>query len=74
LPRRFILGKDALQTVQAEINYLKKDLRASRKDGKRCSIRDKNLLNIVFNKTENEFHKIYTILGIKLKFKVKNKA
>ncbi len=74
LPRRFILGKDALQTVQAEINYLKKDLRASRKDGKRCSIRDKDLLNIVFNKTENEFHKIYTIFGIKLKIKVKNKA
>jgi hypothetical protein len=74
LPRRFILGKDALQTVRAEINYLKKELRASTQIGKRCSISDKKFIKNFFNKTENELHKIYTILGIKLKIKVKNKA
>ena len=45
LPRRLILGKDAFQKINSEINSLKKDLKNSGTQALKCSI-----ANTIFNK------------------------
>lgn len=47
LPRRLILGKDAFQKINSEINSLKKDLKNSGTQALKCSIE-----NTIFNKTK----------------------
>lgn len=77
LPFRFMLGYDCQEKAEAKIAQLKKDLKKSKSKVKKYSklLIDKHWYANIFaireeiNKNKKK-HKVITILGIKLKFKI----
>lgn len=73
IPRRFILGRDSLAFALSELNLFNKDYKHSLKIGKPCSPIKKQpskFFSISNEGKNNSKHKVITILGIKLKFKI----
>ncbi len=79
LPRRLMLGRDALIQIGAEVDWIKKDLRASKKLTDKCSAADTNNRKIkflgitIFKKKTKDTHVCYSFLGIPVKFSLKEK-
>lgn len=73
LPRRLMLGKDALIQIGAEIDWIKKDLAFSRKMTDKCSFFNDNdkkikILGItIYKKKVKDNHIHYSFLGIPIK-------
>lgn len=77
LPRRLMLGKDALIQIGAEIDWIKKDLEASKKMTDKCSYfnndskRVKFLGITVYKKKVKDTYTCYSFLGIPIKIPLK---
>lgn len=77
LPRRLMLGRDALIQIGAELDLIKKDLNNSAKAAKRCSCLDNSNKKIkflgitVYKKKTKDGCVNYSILGIPIKNKLK---
>ena len=78
LPRRLMLGKDALIQIGAEVDWIKQDLKNSQKATKRCSQfnNDNKKIKIlgitVYKKKEKEKYIKYSILGFPIKRKLRS--
>lgn len=79
LPRRLMLGKDALIQIQTEVDAITDDLKRSRKKALLCAIpksQDKTIMFCgltIYKKRVKEEYTKYSILGIHVKVKHKNK-
>ena len=73
LPRRLMLGKDALIQIGTEIDWIKKDLASSRKITDKCSLFNDNdkkikILGItIYKKKVKDNYIRYSFLGIPIK-------
>ncbi|EEB33483.1 SDR family NAD(P)-dependent oxidoreductase [Desulfovibrio piger] len=72
LPRRLILGKDALIQISTEVDYILSDLKNSKERALACSIPNKeyvlSLFGINFFKQKTfPTYKLYTLFGINIK-------
>lgn len=74
MPRHLILGYDGLLYAKSELNLFLANYKYSKKVGK-CSYKiihsQNKIFSISFDNSSNNHHIIFTILGIKVKFKIK---